>query len=69
MRYAFPNTITSQFTNYPRKILESFTTSLKKMGAALGGPDIFMDDPGLNMIGDQFNYDTPKLDNLNLMQF
>ena len=48
MRTAFPNTMTFQFTNYPRPILESFISSLRNMGAGLGGPDVFIEDPGLN---------------------
>lgn len=48
MRAAFPNTMTFQFTNYPRPILESFISSLQAMGAGLGGPDVFLEDAGLN---------------------
>ena len=48
MRKYFPNTLTFQFTNYPRPILESFINSLNEMGAGLGGPDVFPDDPALN---------------------
>lgn len=47
LREHFPNTMTFQFTNYPRPILESFIGKLKTMGTALGGPDVFLDDPGL----------------------
>lgn len=47
LRKYFPNTMTFQFTNYPRPILESFIGKLKAMGTALGGPDVFLDDPGL----------------------
>lgn len=47
LRKHFPNTMTFQFTNYPRPILESFIGKLKAMGTALGGPDVFIDDPGL----------------------
>ncbi len=43
----FPNTMTFQFTNYPRPILESFIGNLSAMGAGLGGPDTFIEDPGL----------------------
>lgn len=47
LRAHFPNTVTYQFVNYPRPILQSFVGKLKEMGAALGGPDIFIEDPGL----------------------
>lgn len=47
MRNYFPNTVTFQFANYPRPILESFVGSLKAMGAGLGGPDVFPEEPGL----------------------
>ena len=47
MRKYFPNTVTFQFTNYPRPILESFINSLNEMGAGLGGPDVFLEDPAL----------------------
>lgn len=43
----FPNTMTFQFTNYPRPILESFIGNLSAMGAGLGGPDTFIEEPGL----------------------
>ena len=47
MRIHFPNTMTFQFTNYPRGMLESFVDGLKNMGTSLGGPDVRLDDPGL----------------------
>ncbi|AEJ01617.1 hypothetical protein Nit79A3_1809 [Nitrosomonas sp. Is79A3] len=47
MRDFFPNTMTFQFTNYPRPILESFIGNLSAMGAGLGGPDTFIEEPGL----------------------
>lgn len=47
MRGFFPNTMTFQFTNYPRPILDSFIGSLSAMGAGLGGPDIFIEENGL----------------------
>lgn len=47
MRTHFPNTVTYQFVNYPRPILQSFVGGLKEMGAALGGPDVFIEDLGL----------------------
>lgn len=49
MRTHFPNTMTFQFTNYPRPILQSFISKLSKMGTGLGGPDIFLDEPGLHL--------------------
>ena len=48
MRKSFPNTVTFQFTNFPRPILESFIGDLETMGAGLGGPDSFIEDPGLH---------------------
>ena len=48
MRAAFPNTMTYQFVNYPRETLPSFIAHMKTIGTALGGPDVFIDDPGLN---------------------
>jgi len=57
MRLAFPNTLTTQFTNFPRSILPNFIGSLRDMGVALGGPDIFIDDPGLNAIGTKYTND------------
>lgn len=57
MRVAFPNTISTQFTNFPRSILPTFVGGLKDMGAALGGPDTFIDDPGLNAIGTKYTQD------------
>ncbi len=50
----FPNTMTFQFTNYPRPILESFIENLSTMGTGLGGPDTFIQDPGLNYPGNQY---------------
>ncbi|MCE9550137.1 MAG: glycoside hydrolase [Betaproteobacteria bacterium] len=50
----FPNTMTFQFTNYPRPILESFINNLSAMGTGLGGPDIFIEDPGLNHPGNKY---------------
>lgn len=51
MREHFPNTMTFQFTNYPRPLLESFINGLKEMGTALGGPDTFIQEPGLLYTG------------------
>ncbi len=48
MRTAFPNTLTYQFVNYPREILPGFVDQLRTIGTGMGGPDIFMEDPGLN---------------------
>lgn len=48
LRENFPNTVTTQFTNYPRKILSQFIENLQSMGAGLGGPDVWLDDPGVN---------------------
>lgn len=48
LRKHFPNTMTFQFTNYPRSILKSFVSNLSAMGTGLGGPDTFLDDPGLH---------------------
>lgn len=48
MRAAFPNTMTYQFVNYPREMLSSFVGQMRTIGTALGGPDVFIDDPGLN---------------------
>lgn len=51
MRYRFPNTMTFQFVNYPRAILETYVDKLQAMGSALGAPDVFPDEPGLNYPG------------------
>ena len=48
MRAAFPNTVTYQFVNYPREILPGFIEHMRTIGTGLGGPDSFLDDPGLN---------------------
>ena len=45
---SFPNTMTFQYTNYPRDILESYTNTFKNIGTALAGPDVFLNDSGLN---------------------
>lgn len=50
MSKAFPNTITLQFTNFPRNRLAGFIAGLQLSRTALGGPDILIDDPGLNAI-------------------
>lgn len=58
MKLAFPNTMTFQYTNYPNRILSSFimgsTNSLKSIGVALGGPDVWLNDPGVNFKGTQY---------------
>lgn len=48
LRKYFPNTITYQNVNYPRNLLSSLIGSLEKVGAALGTPDTFPDEVGLN---------------------
>ena len=52
MRNSFPNTVTFQFANYPRPLLTSFIPSLAQMGAGLGGPDVFLEEPGLHYAKD-----------------
>lgn len=47
IRNNFPNTMTFQYLNYPRWILDSFTSKFKEVGTALGCPDIFIEEPGL----------------------
>ncbi len=47
---AFPNTITTQFTNFPRSRLAEFIAGLQSIGTSLGGPDILIDDLGLNAV-------------------
>lgn len=49
LRTHFPNTMTYQFTNYPRPMLKSFVNRLREIGTGLGGPDTFPDDPGLTV--------------------
>lgn len=46
-RNNFPNTMTFQFTNYPRQVVAPFVNQLKATGGALGCPDVFIDEPGL----------------------
>ena len=55
MRYHFPNTMTFQLTNYPRGILDSFVSGLQTMGATLGCPDIFLEEPGLLFGGSKYS--------------
>jgi hypothetical protein len=47
-RTFFPNTMTIQEINYPREYLKQLTTAMVDMGGALGCPDIYPDEPGLN---------------------
>ncbi len=51
MRASFPNTMTFQLTNSPRTFLTTLVDDLKGMGSALGCPDVFIEDPGLNYPG------------------
>jgi len=55
MRGSFPNTMTFQFANHPRPLLTSLVGELKGMKSALGCPDVFIEDPGLNFPGDQWS--------------
>ena len=54
MQDSFRNTMTYQYANYSRPILPSLIDGLKAMGAALGCPDVFIEEPGLLYSG------TPK---------
>ncbi len=56
MRASFRNTMTFQFVNYSRSILPSLVSELKGIGAALGCPDVFIEDPGLLYPGDKWSY-------------
>jgi len=48
MREVFPNTVTIQYTNYPVGQLSTFVPGLHRVGAGLGGPDVFLaPDSGL----------------------
>jgi len=60
LRTSFPNTVTIQLTNYPINKLGLLTSWFKTMGTGLGGPDIFLNDPGLNRPGGVYSY-YPKL--------
>lgn len=46
---AFARTMTYQNMNYPRTILQKFTDVFAVNGISLAGPDVFIEDPGLNM--------------------
>lgn len=48
LRNVFPNTITTQFINYTRERLQTFAPALRNMGAGIGGPDVWLDDQGVN---------------------
>lgn len=47
-RRAFPNTVTLQFVNYPRSHIVPLVQQITAFGAGVGGPDVFLDDPGLH---------------------
>ncbi len=55
MRTFFPNTMTIQEINYPREYLKQITSAMVKMGGALGCPDVYPDEPGLNFRGNQYS--------------
>lgn len=59
MKTYFPNTMTFQLTNYSRAMLPEFimgsTNSLKSMGTALGGPDVWLNDDGVDFAGTQYS--------------
>ncbi|MBY0475833.1 MAG: glycoside hydrolase [Nitrosomonas sp.] len=55
MRTFFPNTMTIQEINYPREYLKQITSAMVKMGGALGCPDIYPDEPGLNFVGNAYS--------------
>ena len=55
MRASFPNTMTFQFANHPRSFLTTLVGDLKGMGSALGCPDVFIEDPGLNYPGNKWS--------------
>jgi hypothetical protein len=44
---SFPNTMTFQYTNFPRSILESYIETYKANGITLGCPDVFLEDESL----------------------
>lgn len=47
LRVHFPNTMTFQFANYPRPVVQSYVESFQTTGTAFGGPDVFIEEPGL----------------------
>ncbi len=56
LKTSFPNTLTFQFLNYPRNLLPTFVNAFKQNGAALGNPDVFLEDPGLLFPGTKYSY-------------
>ncbi len=59
MKAAFPNTMTFQFLNYPPGILENFIagpSGLQSFAGGLGGPDVWLQDPGVNDAGRVYSY-------------
>ena len=55
IRASFPNTMTFQLANSPRPFLTTLVDDLKGMGSALGCPDVFIEDPGLNYTGNKWS--------------
>nr|WP_242447342.1 glycoside hydrolase [Nitrosomonas supralitoralis] len=55
MRTFFPNTMTIQEINYPRNNLKQITSAMAEMGGALGCPDVYPDEPGLNFPGNPYS--------------
>lgn len=51
-RANFPNTMTFQYTNFPRDIIGPYVNVFKNTGTALGAPDVFLEDPSLLYKGD-----------------
>lgn len=47
LRRAFPNTVTMQFLNFPKRILPWVTAGLREAGVGMGGPDILLEDQSL----------------------
>lgn len=56
LRASFPNTVTMQLTNYPVRKLGLLTSRFKAMGTGMGGPDVFLTDPGLNRPNGAYSY-------------
>lgn len=51
--------MTFQFLNYPPGVLENFIVGpngLTSFAGGLGGPDVWMDDPGVNGTGRVYSY-------------
>jgi len=55
MRVHFPNTMTFQYANFPRKIVQSYVDTFKNTSTALAGPDVFLDEPGLLYPGNKYS--------------